>query len=131
MPALPEDWPGKWHAMIDQELLQAYEPVLCFAHSERFFPMDVKHYLSYRPCWRGGSSCFHPKPGGSSIKVCGASRACSQANPARQDRGGSAVKEVNRRKKGDVGETHWDGCITWRRASPARWADPLALGSHI
>ena len=32
--------------MTDQELLQAYEPVLCFAHSERFFPMDVKHYLS-------------------------------------------------------------------------------------
>ncbi len=31
--------------MTDEELLQAYKPVLCFAHSERFFPMDVRPYV--------------------------------------------------------------------------------------
>lgn len=31
--------------MTDEELLEQYEPVLRFAHSERFFPMDVTHYL--------------------------------------------------------------------------------------
>ncbi len=31
--------------MNDEELLEQYEPVLRFARSERFFPMDVRHYL--------------------------------------------------------------------------------------
>ena len=31
--------------MSDLELLEKYEPVLRFAKSERFFPMDVEHYL--------------------------------------------------------------------------------------
>lgn len=31
--------------MTDLELLEKYEPVLRFARSERFFPMDVEHYL--------------------------------------------------------------------------------------
>ena len=31
--------------MNDLELLERYEPVLRFAKSERFFPMDVEHYL--------------------------------------------------------------------------------------
>jgi len=31
----------------DLELLEKYEPVLRFAKSERFFPMDVEHYLEY------------------------------------------------------------------------------------
>lgn len=31
--------------MTDRELLQSYEPVLRFAKSERFFPMNVEHYL--------------------------------------------------------------------------------------
>ncbi len=33
--------------MKDLELLEKYEPVLRFAKSERFFPMDVEHYLEY------------------------------------------------------------------------------------
>ncbi len=35
--------------MTDEELLQAYKPILCFAHSERFFPMDVRPYV--KACW--------------------------------------------------------------------------------
>ena len=31
--------------MDDRELLKKYEPVLCFAKSERFFPMAVEPYL--------------------------------------------------------------------------------------
>ncbi|MEW6029020.1 MAG: hypothetical protein ACOYZ8_17905 [Chloroflexota bacterium] len=31
--------------MTDEELLEQYEPVLRFAHSERFFPMDATRYL--------------------------------------------------------------------------------------
>lgn len=33
--------------MKDLDLLEKYEPVLRFAKSERFFPMDVEHYLEY------------------------------------------------------------------------------------
>ena len=33
--------------MTDLELLETYEPVLRFAKSERFFPMDVERYLEY------------------------------------------------------------------------------------
>jgi hypothetical protein len=31
--------------LSDRELIEKYEPVLRFARSERFFPMDVEHYL--------------------------------------------------------------------------------------
>ena len=31
--------------MNDQEILETYEPVLRFAKSERFYPMDAERYL--------------------------------------------------------------------------------------